>query len=257
MPRFAANLTLMFQEVPFLDRFEAAARAGFRAVEFLFPYAWPAHEIAQRLEQHHLALVVFNLPPGDWDAGERGLAIFPERRGEFQAALGLGLQYAELLGASQLHVMAGVLPQHEDPAPARRAYIDNLREAARLAAARDLTLLIEPLNARDMPGYFLRTCAQAADVIADVGSDHVRLQFDVYNTQITEGDIATRLEEHFGLISHIQIAGVPDRHEPDEGEVNYPWLFRLLDAWGYSGYVGCEYRPRGDTRDGLRWLART
>jgi hydroxypyruvate isomerase len=256
MPRFAANLTMMFQELPFLDRFEAAARAGFRAVEILFPYAWPAHEIARRLAENELTLVLCNLPPGDWEAGERGLAIFPERRGEFQAALGLGMQYAERLGVRQLHVMAGVSRAGDDLAAARRAYVDNLRDAARAAAERDFTLLIEPLNARDMPGYFLRTCAQAAEVIADVGAPNLRLQFDVYHIQITEGDLATRLEAHFGLVGHVQVAGVPDRHEPDEGEVNYPWLFRLLDAWGYAGHVGCEYRPRGRTEEGLGWLSR-
>ncbi len=254
MPRFAANLSLMFTELPFLERFEAAARAGFRAVEFQFPYSWPAPEIARRLAAHQLRLVMFNLPPGDWEAGERGLSIFPERRGEFRASLGLGLQYAELLDVRLLHVMAGVLPTGEDAAAARRAYVDNLREAAATAAARGISLLIEPLNARDNPGYFLASCGQAAAVIGDVGASNLHLQFDFYHTQISEGDLATRLEEHFGLIGHVQVAGVPGRHEPDEGEVNYPWLFRLLDAWGYPGHVGCEYRPRGNTLEGLGWM---
>lgn len=255
MPRFAANLSLMFREVPFLDRFEAAARAGFSAVEFQFPYAWPAHEIAERLRDFDLELAMFNVPPGDWDNGERGLAIFPERRGEFLAALGLALHYAECLHVPQLHIMAGVLPQPEDTAAARRAFVENLREATRMAAQRQIGLLIEPLNARDMPGYFLHTCAQAADIIADVDASNLRLQFDFYHTQISEGDLATRLEQHFGLIGHIQIASVPGRHEPDEGEINYPWLFRLLDAWAYPGFVGCEYHPRALTTDGLDWMA--
>jgi hydroxypyruvate isomerase len=257
MPRFAANLSLMFQELPFLDRFEAAAEAGFRAVELQFPYAWPAPQIARRLEQHGLKLVLFNLPPGDWQAGDRGLSVYPQRRGEFMAALGLGLQYAQHLGAPQLHVMAGVLSPDDDLDAARRVYVDNLREAAAAAARHGITLLIEPLNVRDNPGYFLRSCGQAAEVIADVGADNLRLQFDFYHVQISEGDLATRLEEHFALIGHVQVAGVPGRHEPDEGEVNYPWLFRLLDAWGYAGHVGCEYRPRGVTAAGLRWLADT
>lgn len=257
MPRFAANLSLMFTEHPFLDRFEAAARAGFTAVECQFPYAWPATEIAARLRTHGLRLVLFNLPPGDWEAGDRGLAVQASRRGEFRAALGLGLQYAELLGTSQLHVMAGLADPGEDLAAVHRLYVDNLREAARAAAARGITLLIEPLNARDNPGYFLRTCEQAAQVISDVDMPNVRLQFDMYHVQITQGDLANRLEAHFGLVGHVQVAGVPDRHEPDEGELNYPWLFRLLDAWGYTGYVGCEYRPRGATADGLRWLVAT
>ncbi len=254
MPRFAANLSLMFTEVPFLDRFEAAARAGFDAVEFQFPYAWPAHEITARLRDLSLELAMFNLPPGDWEAGDRGLAIQPERRGEFQAALGLGLQYVDLLGATRLHVMAGVLPPGADVAAARRMYVDNLRDAARSAAARGIDLLIEPLNRRDNPGYFLHSTDQAADIIADIDAPNVRLQFDMYHTQISEGDLATRLEAHFGLVGHVQVAGVPGRHEPDEGELNYPWLFRLLDAWGYGGFIGCEYRPRGSTEQGLGWM---
>ncbi|MDE3009854.1 MAG: hydroxypyruvate isomerase family protein [Pseudomonadota bacterium] len=254
MPRFAANLSLMFTEVPFLERFEAAARAGFRSVEFQFPYAWPAPEIRRRLDANGLDLAMFNLPPGDWDAGERGLAVFPGRCGEFRAALGLGLQYADLLQVRLLHVMAGVPGVHDDRDAARRTYLDNLREAAAMAATRGITLLIEPLNRRDNPGYFLHGCDQAAAVIADAGVDNLRLQFDFYHTQISEGDLATRLEQHFAIIGHVQVAGVPGRHEPDEGEVNYPWLFRLLDAWGYAGQVGCEYRPRGNTVDGLGWL---
>lgn len=256
MPRFAANLSLMFTELPFLDRFEAAAQAGFSAVECQFPYSAPAPEIARRLQACNLRLVMFNLPPGDLAAGERGLAIFPARRGEFRAALGLGLQYAEALDVRLLHVMAGTLAPGEDSLAAHRTYVDNLREAAASAAARGITLLIEPLNARDNPGYFLRTLGQAAAVIAEVGAANLRLQFDFYHAQISEGDLATRLEEHFGVVGHVQVAGVPGRHEPDEGEINYPWLFRLLDAWGYAGHVGCEYWPRGSTRDGLGWLDR-
>ena len=254
MPRFAANLSLMFCEMPFLDRFAAAAAAGFNAVEFQFPYAWPAHEIAARLQQHGLELAMFNAPPGDWEAGDRGLAIQPDRRGEFKAALGLALQYADLLHVPQLHVMAGVYQPGDDAGAARRVYVENLRDAAQAAAAHGVGLLIEPLNLRDNPGYFLHTSAQAAAVIADVDAPNLRLQFDMYHTQISEGDIATRLEALFGLVGHVQVAGVPGRHEPDEGELNYPWLFRLLDAWGYAGHVGCEYRPRGRTTDGLGWL---
>lgn len=254
MPRFAANLSLMFAELPFLERFEAAARAGFRAVECQFPYAAPATEIARRLAANALRLVMFNLPPGDWAAGDRGLAVDAARRGEFKASLGLALEYADLLEVTQLHVMAGVLPPGEDAQAARRVYLDNLREAAAVARLRGVGLLIEPLNARDNPGYFLRTNGEAAQVIAEVGADNLRLQFDFYHTQISEGDLASRLEQHFALIGHIQVAGVPGRHEPDEGEVNYPWLFRLLDAWGYRGHVGCEYRPRGTTSEGLHWM---
>jgi len=254
MFRFAANLSMMFQEYPFLDRFAAAKQAGFEAVEFLFPYAFPAHEIVQRLQDHQLELALFNLPPGDWEAGERGLSIYPERRGEFQATLGLALQYAAPLQAKRLHVMAGNIRSGEDLAAMRRTYIDNLRKTAQAAAEQGITLLIEPLNPRDMPGYFLRTCSQAAQIIAEVGEPNIKLQFDMYHVQITEGDVTTRLREWFPLIGHIQIAGVPHRNEPDQGELHYPWLLQVLNELGYEGYVGCEYRPAGITEAGLGWM---
>jgi len=256
MFRFAANLSMMFQEYPFLDRFAAAKQAGFEAVEFLFPYAFPAHEIVQRLLDHQLELALFNLPPGDWEAGERGLSIYPERRGEFQATLGLALQYAAPLQAKRLHVMAGNIRSGEDLAAMRRTYIDNLRKTAQAAAEQGITLLIEPLNPRDMPGYFLRTCSQAAQIIAEVGEPNLKLQFDMYHVQITEGDVTTRLREWFQLIGHIQIAGVPHRNEPDQGELHYPWLLQVLNELGYEGYVGCEYRPAGITEAGLGWMQR-
>jgi hydroxypyruvate isomerase len=256
MSRFAANLSLMFQEYDFLDRFAAAKQSGFQAVEFLFPYAYPAHEIVKRLEENQLELALFNLPPGDWDAGERGLSIYPERRGEFQATVGMALQYAQLLKVKQLHVMAGNIRSGEDLAAMRRTYIDNLRKTAQSAAEHDITLLIEPLNPRDMPGYFLRTCSQAAQIITEVGEPNLKLQFDMYHVQITEGDVTTRLKEWIHLIGHVQIAGVPGRHEPDQGELHYPWLLSLLNDMGYKGFVGCEYRPAGRTEDGLAWMNR-
>jgi 2-dehydrotetronate isomerase len=254
MIRFAANLSLMFQEYDFLDRFSAAKKAGFDAVEFLFPYAYPAHEIVKRLEENQLELALFNLPPGDWDAGERGLSIYPERRGEFQATVGMALQYAQRLKVKRLHVMAGTIRSGEDLAAMRRTYIENLRKTAQSAAEHDITILVEPLNPRDMPGYFLRTCSQAAQIIHEVGEPNLKLQFDMYHVQITEGDVTTRLKEWFPLIGHVQIAGVPGRHEPNHGEVHYPWLLKNLNDLGYEGYVGCEYRPAGQTESGLSWM---
>lgn len=254
MFRFAANLSMLFQEVDFLDRFAAAKQAGFEAVEFLFPYAYPAHEIVKRLEENQLELALFNLPPGDWDAGERGLSIYPDRRGEFQATVGLALQYAQLLKVKRLHVMAGNIRSGEDLAAMRRTYIDNLKKTAQSAAELGLTLLIEPLNPRDMPGYFLRTISQAAQIITEVGEPNLKLQFDIYHVQITEGDVTTRLREHFSQIGHVQIAGVPGRHEPDHGELHYPWLLQTLNELGYEGFVGCEYRPASSTEEGLGWM---
>jgi hydroxypyruvate isomerase len=254
MYRFAANLSMMFQEHAFLDRFAAAKQAGFQAVEFLFPYAFPAHEIVKRLEENQLELALFNLPPGDWDAGERGLSIYPERRGEYQATVGMALQYAQLLKVKQLHVMAGTIRSGEDLAAMRRTYIDNLRKTAQSAGEQGIRILIEPLNPRDMPGYFLRTCSQAAQIIAEVDEPNLKLQFDMYHVQITEGDVTTRLKEYMPLIGHVQIAGVPGRHEPDHGEVHYPWLLKTLNDLGYEGYIGCEYRPAGQTEAGLEWM---
>jgi 2-dehydrotetronate isomerase len=254
MFRFAANLSMMFQEHAFLDRFSAAKQAGFHAVEFLFPYAYPAHEIVKCLEENELELVLFNLPAGDWDAGERGLSIYPERRGEFQATVGIALQYAQLLKVKQLHVMAGTIKPGEDLAAMRRTYIDNLRKTAQNAREQGLNVLIEPLNPRDMPGYFLRTCSQAAQIIAEVNEPNLKLQFDMYHVQITEGDVTTRLKEYLPLIGHVQIAGVPDRHEPNIGEVHFPWLLNTLNDLGYQGFIGCEYRPKEKTEAGLAWL---
>ena len=255
MFRFAANLSMMFQEHDFLDRFAAAKQAGFDAVEFLFPYAYPAHEIVKRLEDNQLDLALFNLPPGDWEAGERGLSIYPERRGEFQATVGMAWQYAQLLKVKQLHVMAGIIRPGEDLVGMRRTYIDNLRKTAQSAAEHGIAILIEPLNPRDMPGYFLRTCSQAAQIISEVGEPNLKLQFDMYHVQITEGDVTTRLKEWAPIIGHVQIAGVPGRHEPDHGELHYPWLLQTLRELGYEGYVGCEYRPLSKTEDGLKWMS--
>lgn len=254
MPRFAANLTMMFNEVPFPERFAAAARAGFQAVEFLFPYEHTPQEVAGWLQENRLENVLFNLPPGDWAAGERGLASLPGREEEFRAGVARGLEYALALGTPRLHAMAGLLPAGADRAAHRETYIANLRHAARELARHDRTLLIEPINQRDMPGYFLSLQAEAHAIREAVGEPNLLVQMDLYHAQIMEGDLATRLGRHLAGVGHVQIAGVPERHEPDEGEVNYPYLFRLMDELGYEGWVGCEYRPRGKTEDGLGWL---
>ena len=244
----------MFNELPFLERFEAAAQAGFNAVEFLFPYEHDAQAIAARLKLHALQNVLFNLPPGDFAAGERGLAALPGREAGFRASVAQTLSYARVLGAPRLHAMAGLLPDGADRAPYRATYIDNLRYAAAEAARRGITLLIEPINTRDIPGYFLNTQADAHAIRAEVGAANLKVQMDFYHVQIVEGDIAMKLRRYLPHVGHIQIAGVPERNEPDTGEVNYPYLFRLLDELGYQGWVGCEYRPAGNTIDGLAWM---
>lgn len=253
MPNLAANLTMMFNETAFIDRFEAAARAGFKGVEFLFPYAWPAAALAERLASHGLEQVLFNLPPGDWDAGERGIAALAGRGGEFQDTVGTALEYAEALGCTRLHAMAGLAPTGAERAAMEETYIENLRFAAGACAGRGVSLLIEPINSRDMPGYFLNYSAQARRVIEEVASDNLFLQYDIYHAQIMEGDLAATIDKNLSIIRHFQIAGVPGRHEPDVGEINYPFLLDLIDERRYGGWIGCEYRPRAGTEEGLAW----
>lgn len=255
MPKFAANLTLMFNEVPFPQRFHCAARAGFSAVEFLFPYAHAPEEVAGWLRENGLINALFNLPPGDWEGGERGLASLPGREAEFRESVARALDYARALGTPRLHVMAGLCPEGADRAAHRNTYIQNLRYAARELARCGVELMIEPINTRDMPGYFLTTQADAHAVREEVGAPNLKVQMDFYHVQIMEGDIATKLRRYLAHVGHIQIAGVPARNEPDDGEVNYAYLFRLLDELGYAGWVGCEYRPRGRTEEGLGWLS--
>ncbi|MEX8498532.1 2-oxo-tetronate isomerase [Leptothrix ochracea] len=261
MPKFAANLTMMYGEHPFLDRFKAAARDGFKAVEVLFPYDHAPAEIAARLREHALQLVLFNVRPGDWAAGERGLAALPGREAEFAAALDEALRYAQALACPRLHVMAGLVPKGADAhlrAQMHQTYVANLRHAVGLAAAQGVALTVEPINPRDMPGYFLTHQAQAHAIVSEVVGDNDRstlgVQMDLYHCQIVEGDLMRRLERYHHGVTHIQIAGVPDRHEPDVGEVRFEPLFAQLDALGYSGYIGCEYRPKGATSAGLAWL---
>lgn len=254
MPRFAANLSMMYTEVPFLDRFAAAARDGFDAVEYLFPYEHAPADIAVRLKDNGLTQALFNLPPGDWAAGERGMACHPGREAEFMAALEQAIPYIEATGCQRVHAMAGLVPAASDAAAYHATYVRNLRHAAARLAPMGVSLLIEPINSRDMPGYFLRLQQQAHDVLAEVGAPNLKVQMDFYHCQIMEGDLSKRLQKHLAGVGHVQMAGVPDRHEPDSGEVNFPHLFDLLDALAFDGFVGCEYRPRAGTSEGLGWL---
>jgi len=255
MPKFAANLSMMFTEVPFLDRFKLAANAGFSAVEYLFPYAHPAEEIAERLDQFALTQALFNLPPGDWDGGDRGIAGHPGREYEFKASVETALSYAKTLGCKTLHCMAGITARGVDRDTAWACYIANVRYAAEQAQTLGITIVLEPINSRDMPGYLLAMTHDARKAIESVGASNLGLQLDFYHCQIMEGDLAVHLRENQDITRHIQIAGVPERHEPDVGEINYPYLFSQIDALGYDGFVGCEYRPRGKTEDGLGWFA--
>ncbi|MBZ9539810.1 2-oxo-tetronate isomerase [Modicisalibacter tunisiensis] len=258
MLRFAANLSMLFTERDFLARFAAAAESGFRGVEYLFPYAFEPRELRRALDDHGLTQVLFNLPPGDWAAGERGLASLPGREAEFRDSIDEALRYAEALDCPRLHAMAGVVPAEADAATReahRATYIANLRHAAAELAKAGRTLLIEPINEHDMPGYFLNRQAQAREVLEQVGAANLRVQFDLYHCQMSEGNLTAALEAQFPRIGHVQIAGVPGRHEPDVGEIHYPALFDRLEALGYDGWIGCEYRPAGETRAGLGWGA--
>ena len=254
MPRFAANISMMFTEAPFLDRFARAAKAGFKAVEFLFPYEHPATEIAARLADNGLQQVLFNAPPGDWTRGERGMAALPGRAQEFREAIKLALDYAATLQCSRLHVMAGLKPDGVPYDSMLAAYAANLDWAADECAKTGVKPIIEPINHRDIPGFFLNTTDQAAAIINGLGAGRVGMQFDLYHCAITEGDITMRVQKHLKLISHMQVADNPGRHEPGTGEVNWPFVFRRIDELGFDGWIGCEYRPAGNTEAGLGWF---
>jgi hydroxypyruvate isomerase len=256
MPTFAANLTMLFNEVPFLDRFALAAKAGFRHVEFLFPYPFPASEIASRLKEHQLELVLYNLPAGNWDAGDRGIACQPDRVDEFQAGVAKAVEYATALGVSRVNCLAGKVPSGADETALRRTFVQNLRFAAPRLAAAGVRLLIEPINTYDIPGFYLTRTAQALSIADEVGSDNVFIQYDVYHAQRMEGELAATLSASLPRIAHVQLADNPGRHEPGTGEINYEFLFRHLDAIGYAGFVGCEYKPATTTEAGLGWFTR-
>ncbi len=252
MPRFAANLSMMFNEHPFLDRFDAAAQAGFTAVEFLFPYEHKPEEVALRLKRNGLKQVLFNLPPGDWNAGEKGFAARPEKFDELRQSLHTALPYAEATGVRRLHMMAGIADRHDPKAV--DAFKKSVEWAADFLGDHGIDVVIEPINGRDVPGYFLNDFMFAGDIIKELGIPNVGLQFDIYHCQILHGDVTMRLREMMPMIGHIQIASVPSRHEPAGEELNYPFLFAELDRLGYDNYVGCEYRPAGDTVAGLDWF---
>jgi hydroxypyruvate isomerase len=252
MPRFAANLSMMFTEVPFLDRFDAAAKAGFTAVEFLFPYEYPVEAISEPLKRNGLTQALFNLPPGDWRIGERGFAALPDRFDDLKKSLETALPYAKATGVKRLHLMAGIADRGD-----RRAveqFYKSVAWAAEFFAPHGLDVVIEPINPRNVPGYFLNDFGFARDLIDELRIANLKLQFDIYHCQIIHGDVTMRLREMMPIIGHIQIASIPSRNEPDGEELNYPFLFDELDRLGYAGFVGCEYNPRGKTADGLDWF---
>ena len=256
MPRFAANLSMMYTEHDFLDRFAAAADDGFKAVEYLFPYAHPAKTIAQRLEARGLAQVLFNAPPGDWDAGERGTACLPGREAEFRDGIAKALEYANILHCPRVHVLAGLAPANADRAELGAVYLANLAYAAEQAATHDIDILIEPINTRDIPRFFLNRQDDAHRIVAEVGAKNLKVQMDLYHCQIVEGDLAKKLRVYLptGNVGHLQSAGVPERHEPNIGEINYDYLFAVIDELQFDGWIGCEYKPRAGTSAGLTWM---
>ncbi|MGV8805165.1 MAG: hydroxypyruvate isomerase [Polaromonas sp.] len=256
MPKFAANLTMLFNEVPFLDRFESAAKAGFKAVEFLFPYAYPVEEIRQRLDANGLQLVLHNLPAGDWDAGERGIACHPDRVSEFRDGVGKAIAYATALGVKQVNCLAGKAPAGVSEDVLRQTFVDNLRFAAAELKKAGLRLLIEPINTFDIPGFYLNRTVQAVEILDEVGADNAFVQYDIYHAQRMEGELAATAQKYLSRIGHVQLADNPGRNEPGTGEINYPFLFAHLDRIGYDGWIGCEYKPAAATEAGLDWRQR-
>ncbi len=254
MPKFAANLSMLFTEEAFLDRFAAAARAGFKGVEYLFPYDYPAETLKAGLDDNGLTQVLFNLPAGDWAAGERGIACHPGRVEEFRGGVDRAIEYARVLGNTQVNCLAGIQPDGVSDDQARQTLVDNLRFAAEKLQAAGILLIAEPINTRDIPGFFLNRTEQALAIFGEVASDNLKLQYDIYHMQIMEGDLAPTIETHLARIAHIQIADTPGRHEPGTGEIHYPFLFAHLDRLGYRGWVAAEYKPAATTEEGLGWL---
>jgi hydroxypyruvate isomerase len=254
MPKFCANLTMLFNEHEFLERFDAAAAAGFKGVEYLFPYAYPKEQLAEKLTRHRLIQVLHNLPAGDWAAGERGIACIPGRQEEFQDGVGRALEYAKALGCKQVNCLAGIAPKDAPADKVRETFVANLKFAAARLEEAGIRLLIEPCNTRDLPGFYLSRSQQALEVIREVGSSNLFLQYDIYHMQVMEGDLAPTIERNRALIKHMQLADNPGRNEPGTGEINYPFLFRFIDGLGYEGWIGCEYKPKGKTPDGLGWI---
>jgi hydroxypyruvate isomerase len=255
MPKLAANLTMIFGEVAFLERFEAAARAGFKAVEYLFPYDYDVQVLKRQLRDHGLVQVLHNLPAGNWAAGERGIACLPERMAEFRAGVDKAIEYANALDCDRVNCLAGKLPQGADPAAAREAFVQNLQYAAPRLKTAGIKLLIEPINTRDIPGFFLSGTRQAVEIIEAVGSDNLFLQYDIYHMQIMEGNLASTIESQLPRIAHMQLAESPGRHEPGTGEIDFGFLLDFVDRVGYTGWMGCEYIPKAGTVEGLQWAA--
>lgn len=254
MPKFAANLTMLYNEIDFPARFEAAARAGFKGVEYLFPYAYQKEQLLEHLQTHDLVQVLHNLPPGNWEAGERGIGCHPDRVSEFQASVGLAIEYATALGCEQLNCLAGIAPAGVPQDKLRETFVANLKFAAAALKEAGVRLLIEPINTRDIPGFYLNYSKQALEIIEEVGSDNLYLQYDIYHAQVMEGDLTRTIETHLDVIKHMQLADNPGRHEPGTGEINYPFLFDTLDRLGYQGWIGCEYKPQTTTAAGLDWI---
>ncbi|MFZ1446069.1 MAG: 2-oxo-tetronate isomerase [Candidatus Dechloromonas phosphoritropha] len=255
MPKFAANLTMLFTELPFVERFQAAAKAGFKGVEYLFPYDFPAAVLAAELKKHGLTQVLHNLPAGDWAGGERGIAVLPERVDEFRVGVDRAIKYGTALGCKQINCLAGIVPAGACQNTAHRTFVDNLRFAADKLKAAGIKLLIEPINTYDIPGFFLSRTAQALEIIDEVGADNLFVQYDIYHAQRMEGELGNTIAKNLARIAHIQLADNPGRNEPGTGEINYPWLFRHIDQLGYTGWIGCEYKPAAGTREGLDWIA--
>lgn len=254
MPKLAANLSMMFNEVPFMDRFDAAAKAGFKGVEFLFPYEFDLNQIADKLKANNLELVLHNLPAGNWGGGERGITCHPDRVGEFQDGVGKGIEAAKKLGVKQLNALAGIAPQGVDADKIRATYVANLKFAADKLKAEGIRLITEPINTFDIPGFYLNRTQQAVDIIKEVGSDNLFIQHDIYHMQRMEGELANTIKANISLIKHMQLADNPGRNEPGTGEINYKFLFKFIDDLGYDGWIGCEYRPKTTTVEGLGWL---
>ncbi|GAA4335546.1 hydroxypyruvate isomerase [Variovorax defluvii] len=253
MPRFAANLTMLFTELPFMERFEAAAKAGFKAVEYLFPYPYDKKELAAALRANGLQQVLHNLPAGNWEGGERGIGCHPDRVSEFREGVGMAIDYATALGCPKLNCLLGKLPAGVSADQARKTAVENLRFAAKELQSAGIMLLIEPINHFDIPGFFLTRTDQALTLIDEVGSTNLLLQYDIYHAQRMEGELGATLAKNMARIGHIQLADNPGRGEPGTGEINYPWLFKHIDQVGYAGWIGCEYKPRGETVAGLGW----
>jgi len=254
MPKFCANLSMLYGEVDFLARFQAATEDGFQGVEYLFPYDYGIDELADRLEKNGLTQVLHNLPAGDWGAGERGIAVLPDRVGEFQDGVGRAIEYAAALGCKQVNCLAGISPQGVDSDTVRETLVANLGFAAEKLAGAGIRLLVEAINTRDIPGFYVCGTQQTLDLIDATGSENIAVQYDIYHMQIMEGDLAPTIEANLDRIAHLQLADNPGRHEPGTGEINYPFLFEYIDRIGYQGWIGCEYKPRATTREGLGWL---